>query len=123
MARADEIYTLAAGFSAAGAPDEAALRALCGAAEVELTNRLRRDVTAEDCGDAFCCAAAYTAAADLAASRGGDGLESFTAGAVSVRLGTAAERGEAGLALRRAAERLMAPYVEPGDFSFKGVPG
>lgn len=103
--------------------DEALLNILCGLAAERWRLRLRPGVTAEDCGDAFCCAAAYTAAADLAASRGGDGLESFTAGAVSVRLGTAAERGEAGLALRRAAERLMAPYVEPGDFSFKGVPG
>lgn len=106
-----------------GQTDEELLRVLCGLATERWRLRLRPEVTAEDCGDAFCCAAAYTAAADLAVSRGGEGLESFTAGAVSVRMGTAAERGEAGLALRQAAERLMAPYVEPGDVSFKGVRG
>lgn len=103
--------------------DEELLNVLCSLAAERWRLRLRPEVTAEECSDAFCCAAAYTAAADLAVSRGGDGLESFTAGEVSVRLGTAAERGEAGLALRQAAERLMAPYVEPGDFSFKGVRG
>lgn len=108
---------------AGGQTDEELLRVLCGLAAERWRLRLRPEVTAEDCGDAFCCAAAYTAAADLAVSRGGEGLESFTAGAVSVRMGTAAERGEAGLALRQAAERLMAPYVEPGDVSFKGVRG
>lgn len=108
---------------AGGQTDEELLRVLCSLAAERWRLRLRPEVTAEDCGDAFCCAAAYTAAADLAVSRGGEGLESFTAGAVSVRMGTAAERGEAGLALRQAAERLMAPYVEPGDVSFKGVRG
>nr|WP_326186010.1 hypothetical protein [uncultured Oscillibacter sp.] len=117
----ETILELARAVAGAGA-DEALLSALCGLAAERWRLRLRPGVTEEDCGGAFCCAAAYTAAADLAVSRGGDGLESFTAGEVSVRLGTAA-RGAAGLALRQAAERLMAPYVEPEDFSFRSVRG
>ena len=103
MARADEIYTLAAGFSAAGAPDEAALRALCGAAEVELTNRLRRDVTAEDCGACYTCAAAMLAASHFLAARTA-GVKSFTVGAVTV---TSGGEGTDAADLRTQAELLM----------------
>lgn len=117
MARADEIYTLAAGFSAAGAPDEAALRALCSAAEVELTNRLRRDVTAEDCGECFTCAAAMLAAANYREACGACGVEAFRVGEVSVTPGKA---GTA--ALRQAAERLMAPFLA-GGLSCRGACG
>lgn len=107
---------------AGGQADEELLKVLCGLAAERWRLRLRPEVTAEACGDAFCCAAAYTAAADLAVSQGG-GVRAFTAGAVSVQMGTAAERSGAGLALRQAAERLMMPYVEPGDISFRGVRG
>lgn len=103
--------------------DETLLKALCAVAAERWRLRLRPEVTETDCGDAFCCAAAYTAAADLAVSRSGEGVESFTAGQVSIRMRTAAEYAGAGLALRQAAERLMAPYVEPEDISFKGVQG
>mgnify|MGYP004663817487 FL=1 len=117
MARADEIYTLAAGFSAAGAPDEAALRALCGAAEVELTKRLRRDVTAEDCGACFICAAAMLAAANYREAAGMGSVQAFRVGDVSVTPGANSAR-----ALRDAAERLMQPFCA-GGLSCRGVLG
>ena len=108
MARADEIYALAAGFSAAGAED-AALKALCAAAETELLTRLRRDVTAEECGACFLCAAAMLAAANYREACGAGGVEAFRVGEVSV---TPGKSGAA--ALRQAAERLMAPFLAGG---------
>ena len=67
-------------------------------------------------------AAAFTAAADMMAGGGGD-VASFTAGQVSVKGRTAAETAALAGSLRQAAEELMAPYTEPGDFAFLGVPG
>ena len=52
---------------AAGGGDRALLEPLCNAAVRAWTARLREGLTAEDCGEAFPCAAAFTAAADLAA--------------------------------------------------------
>lgn len=101
--------------------DETLLGTLCALAAEWWRLRLRQGVTAEDCGDAFCCAAAYTAAADLAVGCGVQDVESFTAGQVSVRLRETS--AGTGLALRQAAERLMAPYVEAGDISLRGVRG
>ena len=116
MARADEIYALAAGFSAAGAED-AALKALCAAAQTALLTRLRRDVTAEDCGACFTCAAAMLAAANYREACGACGVEAFRVGEVSVTPGKA---GTA--ALRQAAERLMAPFLA-GGLSCRGACG
>ena len=82
-----------------------------------------RHVTAEDCGKAFPCAVAFTAAADLAAARGGEGVSGFTAGSVSVRIRGAAESCALAESLRRTAERLMAPFAVPDDFCFRGVRG
>ena len=79
-------------------------------------------MTAEDCGPAFVCAAAYTAAAGLTAGRGG-GVVSFTAGDLSVKGPGGGERLASAQALRQAAEELMAPYVLPGDICLKGVQG
>ena len=113
---------LALAATGAGESEKAALDALCRAAERAWETRLREGVAAEDCGTAFPCAAAFTAAADLAAGRGGE-TAAFTAGAVSVRQRGAAENAALAGGLRKAAERLMAPYTEPGDFCFRGVQG
>ena len=72
---------------------------------------------------AFPCAVAFTAAADLAAARGGEGVSGFTAGSVSVRIRGAAESCALAESLRRTAERLMAPFAVPDDFCFRGVRG
>ena len=117
----ETVLTLARAVSGAGEQDEVLLETLCRAAEAYWRGRLRQGVTAEDCGEACPCAAAFTAAADLAAGQDG-GIESFTAGSVSVKGGgeSAARRAES---LRRSAEERMAPFAEPGDFAFQGVRG
>ena len=117
----ETVLTLARAVSGAGEQDEVLLETLCRAAEAYWRGRLRQGVTAEDCGEAFPCAAAFTAAADLAAGQDG-GIESFTAGSVAVKGGgeSAARRAES---LRRSAEERMAPFAEPGDFAFQGVRG
>lgn len=83
--------TLARELSGAGEAEEALLELLCQAAEQQWEKRLRPGMTTEDCGKAFPCAVAFTAAADLAAARGGEGVSGFTAGSVSVRIRGAAE--------------------------------
>ena len=115
----EEVLTLALAVSGAGETETALLEALCAAAEGDWTARLQSGVTPEDCGAAFRCAAAYTAAADWTAGRG-DEVSSFTAGEVSVRGRSAAETAAG---LRQTASRLMAPYARSADFSFRGVRG
>ena len=97
------------------------LEPLCLAAETAWQNRLREDVTAEDCGEALLCAAAFTAAAGLAA--GGGGPASFSAGDVSVTLPGGGERARTADSLLRAAERLMEPYVRAAGLWAEGVEG
>lgn len=115
--------TLARELSGAGEAEEALLGLLCQAAEQQWEKRLRPGMTTEDCGKAFPCAVAFTAAADLAAARGGEGVSGFTAGSVSVRIRGAAESCALAESLRRTAERLMAPFAVPDDFCFRGVRG
>lgn len=119
----EEILTLARAVSGAGEAEEALLEPLCRAAYLRWEARLRPGLTPEACGAAFACAAAFTAAADLAAGRGGGAVAAFTAGDVSVRGRGAAETASLSRDLRRTAEGLMAPYAEEADFCFRGVRG
>ena len=106
--------------SGAGEAETALLEALCQAAEAEWTGRLREGMAAEDCGTAFPCAAAFTAAANLAAGRGGGGaVASFKAGDVSVEGRGGADGAALAEALRNTAERLMAPLHPGGGFCFQ----
>lgn len=107
--------------AAGGEADRALLKSLCLAAEGAWLARLREGVTAEDCGEALPCAAAFTAAADLTA--GGDGVASFSAGDISVRLDSAGERAGRAESLRQAAERLMEPFVRAEGLWARGVEG
>ena len=104
----EKILTLAAEIAGAEAEDPL-LAALCAAAE--------------DCGEAFPCAAAFTAAADCLLSRAGGDAAAFTVGAVSVKTREGGSGADLAEALRQAAERIMAPYGEPEGFSFRGVRG
>ena len=119
----EEILTLARIVSGAGETEEALLESLCQAARLRWEGRLRQGLTPEDCGRAFACAAAYGAAADLTAGRGGGAVSAFTAGDLSIKGRGAAEAASLAQGLRRTAEGLMAPYVETEDFCFKGVRG
>lgn len=96
------------------------LKTLCLSAEAAWRSRLRRRRLRED---ALCCAAAFTAAADYRLSRRGDGIDAFTAGAVSIKAGAVADSAALSTALRLAAERIMAPYGESGEVCLRGIPG
>lgn len=120
----ETILTLAQALCGASEAEKPLLQALCQAAEADWTGRLRAGKTADGCGSAFSCAAAFTAVAGLLSARGGgDSFSSFTAGTVSVSARGAAETGAAADTLRREAERLMAPYVTEDSFCFCGVRG
>lgn len=107
--------------AAGGGAEKALLEPLCLAAERAWTGRLRKGVAAEDCGEAFLCAAAFTAAADLTAGEGG--AASFSAGDISVSLGSGGDRAKRAESLRQAAERLMEPFVRAEGLWARGVRG
>ena len=97
------------------------LERLCACAEVHIAGRLAQGVTAEACADAFTCAATLLAAAWLFSCRGAGAVERFTAGEVSLTLGTAASG--AAEALQRQAQAMMAPYWQDEAFAFREVRG
>ena len=117
----ERILELALAAAGGGEAERVLLEPLCAAAELAWQGRLRRGVSLGDCGEALACAAAVTAAADLAAGEGGS--VSFSAGDISVKAPGDQERAAAAAELRRAAERLMEPYVRATDLWAKGVRG
>lgn len=119
----EEILMLARAVSGAGDAESPLLEPLCQAARRRWESRLRPGLTPEDCREAFVCAAAFTAAADLAAGRGGGAVSAFTAGEVSVKGRGAAESASLARGLRETAEGLMAPYAGEDSFCFRGVRG
>lgn len=118
----ERILELAMAACGGGEAERILLEPLCAAAESLWRGRLREDAAPEDCGEALTCAAAFTAAADLAAG-GGGGIASFTAGDLSVKLQDGGQRRAAADCLRRAAAGLMAPYVRAEDLWAAGAPG
>ena len=66
MTMEERILALAAGI--VGGEPSALLRSLCAAAEAAWRGRLRPGVEVETCGEAFCCGAAFTAAAAASTS-------------------------------------------------------
>lgn len=120
----EEIVKLAQAVSGAGEAEGELLGLLCDAAEQAWKQKLRPEVTAESCGAAFVCAAAFTAAADLAAARSGGGsVASFTAGEVSIQSRAAAESAAQAEDLRETARRLMLPYIREDTVVLMGVKG
>ena len=97
------------------------LETLCRVADLAWQARLSSNVNIESCEEAFCCAAALTAAADYAVGADVDAVSEFSAGEISVHLRSGTERTLVSKALRDTAERLMAPYVKDSVFCFKGV--
>jgi hypothetical protein len=119
----ETILSLAGTLSGAKDTEASLLELLCTAQEQAWSERLREGIKAEDCREAYCCASAFSAVADLMAGRCGEdgGVTSFRAGDVSVKKDGASEAGFAADNLRRQAERLMAPYVCEDTFCFRGV--
>lgn len=120
-----EILDMAVILTGAAEDRQVLLTALCAAARQRWQARLREGVAAEDCGQAFVCAAAFSAAADFLTGEGGNAAaaSSFSAGEISVSASSAADRSACAQALRDTAEELMAPYAQPGNFSFRSVRG
>lgn len=100
--------------------DESLVRRMCQVAQTQLTIRLRPGVMPEDCGGVFPVAAAWMALGSLYACDGGAGMESFSAGDLTVRTGDGSQRSEN---LHREAMKLMAPWCRESGFAFQGVPG
>lgn len=119
----ERILALAVGITGADETHQQLLEALCAAAEASWLIRLREGITAEACSEAFCCAAAFTAAADFVVSQSGSGIDSFTAGEISIKGQGGTNSAAAAEALRRTAERLMVSYAVSESFRFQGVRG
>ena len=118
----ETILKYAKGMGPVGEGELPLLEALCSAAEAELAGKLRYGLKPEDCNGAFPLAAAWLARAGLCAGQGAeDTPRSWSAGAVSVSGAASAEERADGL--RGQAYRLMAPYLEDGNFFFRGVRG
>ena len=118
----EQVLALAGEMAGSGV-SAALLEPLCEAAVERWKRRLPDGMEAEDCGTAFLCAAAFTAAAEALASQSGGSVGDFTVGEISVGQGVEAGIGYIAQALRKAAEELMAPYAASADFAFRGVRG
>lgn len=122
MTMREEILAAAKAVCGAADEEEALLERLCDAAGDEVAARLRGGLTAEDCGGAFVCAAAWIAAAALEGARSGGALcSSLRAGDLTLTLPSAQERAQRSRLLRRQAWDLMAPYLGDGTFCFRAV--
>ena len=120
-----QIIDIARGFVGDGvSPSElSSLDLLCASALSSWTARLLPNVRAEDCSAALVPASAFSALCSfLSVRNAAEPVVSFSAGDVSLRCAENG-RGETIKNLEERAERLMAPYVLDGKFSFLGVRG
>ena len=100
--------------------EEELLVTLCGAARKELAESLKEGVTPNDCPEAFVLAGAWLALAGLEISRSAGEPESFSAGDVTVRSGSARDRAQM---LRRQAKQILSGWTKDDRFVFYGVTG
>lgn len=119
----ETIVALAARLAGLEETDTALLEPLCQAALQRWQSRLREGVTAQECGQALPCAAAFSAAAQAVWGGDAGGVAAFAAGELSVTGRSASDRAALAAALSAAAGELMAPYASTGDFAFLGVRG
>lgn len=123
MSVVEEILELAKALGKVGERDTETLKVLCRLALEELTGRLKEGVGAEECAPALALAAAWMALADLCVGECVDGVESFTAGGLTIRRGEKTTPIERCAALRKRAELVLSPYLKDEQFSFLGVRG
>ncbi len=97
---------------------EGILQALCTAATVSLSARLREGLQPEDCRADFVASASLFALAELNAVRDGTALEQITAGDLTLRKSASAD--PASKVLRGQARLMIAPYLKD-NFCFRGV--
>ena len=100
------------------------LKAVCASAAAELESRLRKGVSSEEIQELFVTAAGMLALSMYIELDGtpGDGVGSFSAGNLSVRLDGGAVSASAAN-LRKYAEHMLAAYLDNGGFEFMGVRG
>ena len=110
----NKITSLAA--SLGGREGDEILALLCRSAGVELLTLLSPGFSLDGCDVDFPLAAAWMALGDLAVGEGD--VESFTAGAVTVRRGDGTQRRAA---LRLQALQVMRPSLKDEGFVFRGV--
>ena len=126
MSMTEDILAVAGCFSdrAWTREEEAVMTALCEAARDRWEEKLREELTPDDCKGPFLTACAWSALAAMQSGmEAGDcfPVASFTAGDLTVRrsggLNAAAKRLEA------QAQALMEPYIRDGAFAFLEVAG
>lgn len=115
----EEIMAIAQTLTGADGEEQELLALLEKAQERILQNALRAGKRAEDCGDAYLCAAGMLTAAALEAVRaGGEEISSLRAGDMAITRQTAQERTERIKLLREEAWEMMRPYTKEGNFYF-----
>ena len=102
----------------AGEDQDVLLLPLIGAVIPAMEGRLKKGVTAADCGSAFPLAAAMVVMDGLDRAVGSDRVASFTAGDVSIRTAGASDSSRT-----QQAQRLLAPWLGETGFAFRGVAG
>ena len=126
MITTEEILTVARCFAGTelSQEEEAVLSTLCEGASALWTDRLRADLTPEDCRGTFITACAWTALGGMtgAMEQNRPAPLSFSAGDLSVHTG-ARDANACARSLRAQAQELMAPYTKDTGFAFLGVEG
>lgn len=118
MTLTEQIYAQALTMAGTLEPQEdALLRVLCRGANSALTARLRPGITPDDCKADFIATASLYALAALSEAAPNAGIESFTAGDITVRREGG---GAAANCLRYQANLILMPYLKDG-FAFQGV--
>ena len=119
----DEILAAAKNLLGERAGNEAALEAMCGAAEDEFLSRLREEAVLTDIRERFIGASAVLAMSLYMQIGDSEDWSSFRAGNVSVsRRGSGSARSSAS-ALRKQAESMLSGCLEDNGFDFRGVCG
>ncbi len=118
MTLAEQVYAQAVLMAGSlEAKEDTLLQVLSKSACAALTARLRSGITPEDCKADFIAAASLFALAAMTEVMDGAGVESFTAGDLTVRRSGG---GAAASCLRYQANLMIMPYTAD-DFSFMGV--
>jgi len=113
----DAILRLASAFVQPSDDELPLLDALCCAAAAQWQRQLAPPLSPNDCGDAFPCAAAMSAAAAFLPAHASSG--SFSIGDLSLQPG--ADAPKASQLLLSHANALMAPFISDDHFAFLGV--
>ena len=104
---------------------EDVLEAVCEAAAMEIKAKLRSNVSVEDLGELYVTAAGILAIAlyvELSDSAD-SGIESFSAGNLSVSLSNSEGIKASAASLRQTAENMLSAYLRDSGFCFMGVDG